>query len=88
MKTMTYLASPLATQSLTASEASPLAIELTQPVPNGSRLGEPLRHILLGSPRCGEANDSFAAHAALCGDGAMEPDYGDREAFDYYACSG
>ncbi len=50
MKTMTYLASPLPTQSLTASPASPLAIELAQPLPNGSRSGEPLRHILLGSP--------------------------------------
>ncbi len=50
MKTMTLLASPLTAQSLIASEASPLAIELAQPVPNGSRSGESLRHILLGSP--------------------------------------
>lgn len=50
MKTITLLASPLTAQSLTASEASPLAVELSQPLPNGSRSGEPLRHILLGSP--------------------------------------
>ena len=50
MKTMTLLAGPLAAQSPAVSPASPLAMELSQPVPSGDRPGESLRHILLGSP--------------------------------------
>lgn len=50
MKTTTLSTSPLTAQSLAASQASPLAVELSLPVPSGNSARESLRHILLGSP--------------------------------------
>lgn len=46
MKTMTFLTA----QPLSVGQASPDITEILQPMPDGSNLGESMRHILLGSP--------------------------------------